>query len=187
LFVSNYQIDMPASFSKPKTPRKKTHMPSFDSPPKAPQSSQYLVSQNPPHFRAYKRNKGKQKGKEVVTEEEPELPIELSPIETDKYVHSVQVKIVPPVFRRSSHRKLELIEDTHKQMVCEEQLDTPIEPSAMEVDDDLQIIEVKTVAPTLRNYFRNKLAFTEQSQQEMELIKPGIKFPKLKVSPAYAI
>ena len=59
LFVSNYQIDMPASFPKPKTPRKKTHMPSFDSPPEAPKSSQALVSQNPPPIRASKRNKGK--------------------------------------------------------------------------------------------------------------------------------
>jgi hypothetical protein len=183
LFVSNYQIDMPASFSKPKTPRKKTSMPSFDSPPEAPQSSQALVSQNPPPVRASKRNKGKGKGKEVVTEEEPEVPVELPPIETDKDVHSVQDKIVPPVLRRSSRRKLELIEDTQKQMVCEEQLDTPIEPSAMEVDDDLQIIEVKAVAPALRRSLRNKLAFAEQSQQEMELVKPRIKLPKLKVSP----
>jgi hypothetical protein len=46
-------------------------------------------------------------------------------------------------------------------MVVEEQLDTPIEPSTMEVDDDLQIIEVKIVAPSLRRSLRNKIAFAE--------------------------
>ena len=46
-------------------------MPSFDSPQEAPQSSQALVSQNPPPVRASKRNKGKGKNKEFVTKEEP--------------------------------------------------------------------------------------------------------------------
>jgi hypothetical protein len=98
LFVSNYQIDMPASSSKSKTPRKKTTIPPSDSPAEVPQSSQAPVSQNPPPVRTSKRNKGKGKAKEVTTEEETEHPIELPPVQIDDHVQSVPVNIGPPVF-----------------------------------------------------------------------------------------
>jgi hypothetical protein len=53
----------------------------------------------------------------------------------------------------------------------------------MEVDDDIQIIEIKTGVPAPRRSSRNKLTIVEQSHQEIELIKPRTKLPKLKVSP----
>ena len=163
MFVSNYQIDMHASSSNSKTPRKKTTIPPSDSPAEVLQSSQAPVSQNPPLVITSKRNKGKGKAKEVITEEEPENPIELPLVEIDDHVQSVPVKIGPPVLRRSSRRKLELIEQPQEQIVVEKQSELPIEPSPMEVDDDIPIIEIKTGVHAPRSSSRNKITIVEQS------------------------
>jgi hypothetical protein len=69
LFVSNYQIDLPISPSKIKTPRKNTTIPSSAPSSEIPQSSQDPIPQEPPPVQVYKKDKIKGKAKDLVIEE----------------------------------------------------------------------------------------------------------------------
>jgi len=77
LFVSKYQVDLPISPSKSKTPRKKTVIPSSAPSSEVPQSSQDPIPQEPLPIQVYKRDKRKGKAKEVVIEEQLEPPMKL--------------------------------------------------------------------------------------------------------------
>jgi hypothetical protein len=66
MFVSKYQVDLPISPSKSKTPRKKTVTPSSAPSSKVPQSSQDPIPQEPSPVQVYKRDMRKGKAKEVV-------------------------------------------------------------------------------------------------------------------------
>jgi hypothetical protein len=69
LFVSKYQVDMPISPSKSKTPKKNTVILSSDLSYEVPQSSQDPIPQEPSPVQVYKRYKRKGKAKEVVIED----------------------------------------------------------------------------------------------------------------------
>jgi hypothetical protein len=114
LFVSKYQVDLPISPSKSKTPRKKTVIPSSAPSSEVPQSSQDPIPQEPSPVQVSKRDKRKGKAKEVVIEEQLEPPMELPQMEIEDNAQTIQVKIGTPSLRRSSRRKLVLAEESHQ-------------------------------------------------------------------------
>ena len=61
LFLSSYQIELPFSPSKLKTPRKRTVIPSSAPSSEEPQSSQDPIPQEPSPVQVYKRDKRKGK------------------------------------------------------------------------------------------------------------------------------
>jgi hypothetical protein len=175
LFVSNYQIDLPPSPSKLKTPKKKTATPPIAS---SVPSSEIPQSSAPsaPSFEVAQDSSPSAPTLEIAqpsastvpsASETPQSPQDLIP----------QRPLPVQVYKRDKRK------GKAQEVVVEDQTEPLVELPPMEIEDNPPTIQARVDTPALRRSSRRKLVLAEESLPSSDVVKPRARLSRFKVSP----
>jgi hypothetical protein len=165
LFVSNYQIDLPPSPSKLKTPKKKTATPS--------------TALSAPSFEIPQYSSPSHPSSPSLEVAQPYAPIVPSTSETPWYPQEhIPQEPLPVQVYTGNKRK-----GKTKEVFIEEKTKPPVELPPMEIEDNPQTIQARIDTPTLRRSSRRNIILAEDSHPITDVVKPRARLSRFKVSP----